>query len=141
VFSKNKSVKQLSSVQSHEISTKKSKGIPFSILGSQTFFQGKLILKGEARLAGQVEGSILAEDILIIEEGANIKGDIQGNFVEICGTFEGNIQVSDTLRITSTAKILGEISACKLIVEEGAKLKGKINSLDIPKTIENTPEV
>ena len=140
MFFKNKAVKQLSSSQSHEIAAKKTKGIPFSILGNQTFFQGKLILKGEARLAGQVEGSIVAEDILIIEEGASIKGDIQGNFVEICGVFEGNIRVSDTLKIASTARILGEISAAKLIVEEGAKLKGQINSLDVPKGFENTPD-
>ncbi len=113
--------------------SKKTKGIPFSILGNQTFFQGTVLLKGEARLAGQVEGVIVAEDTLIIEEDANIKGEIQGNFVEICGLFEGVINVSDTLRITATAKILGEISATKLIIEEGAKLKGQVNSLDKPK--------
>lgn len=141
MFSKNKDVKLLSSSHGHEASSKKIKGVPFSILGNQTFFQGKLFLKGEARLAGQVEGSIVAEDILIIEEGANIKGDLQGNLVEICGTFEGIIRVSDTLKITSTAKILGEIVANKLIVEEGAKLKGQINSLDSPTELPNMPNI
>lgn len=126
----------MSSNQHNASLPKKTKGVPFSILGHQTFFQGKLILKGEARLAGQVEGTIIAEDILIIEEGANIKGEIQGHFVEICGLFEGCIQVSDTLKIASTAKILGEIAAHKLIIEEGAKLKGQINSLDPPKMAE-----
>lgn len=136
MFFKNKAVEQLSSNQHHETTHKKIKGVPFSILGNQTFFQGKLILKGEARLAGQVEGTIVAEDILIIEEGATIKGEIQGNLVEICGFFEGSIQVADTLKITSTAKILGEIAAAKLIVEEGARLKGLINSLDPLKGME-----
>ncbi|MES2615005.1 MAG: polymer-forming cytoskeletal protein [Bdellovibrionota bacterium] len=136
MFFKNKDVKLLSSSQGHEITTKKTKGVPFSILGNQTFFQGKLILKGEARLAGQVEGTIVAEDILIVEEGANIKGEIQGNFVEICGIFEGILQVSGTLKITPTAQILGEISAAKLIVEEGARLKGQVNSLDAPRAFE-----
>ncbi len=132
MFSKNKSVKQLSLAHAQDISTKKSKGIPFSILGNQTFFQGKLILKGEARLAGHVEGSIIAEDILIIEEGANIKGIIQGNIVEICGLFEGVINVSDVLRVTSTAQVLGEVSATKLIIEEGARVKGQVNSIEVP---------
>lgn len=139
MFFKNKDVKQLSSSQNHEIISKKSKGVPFSILGNQTFFQGKLILKGEARLAGQVEGTIIAEDVLIIEEGAYIRGDLQGSFVEICGEFEGNILVTDTLKIAASAKILGEIAAKKLIVEEGARLKGQINSLDAPLILENTP--
>ena len=138
MFFKKKADKKLSSSQNNETNSKKSKGIPFSILGNQTFFQGTLLLKGEARLAGQVEGTIVAEDTLIIEEDANIKGEIQGNFVEICGYFEGIINVSDTLRITSTAKILGDICATKLIVEEGAKLKGQINSLDTPKELSKT---
>lgn len=132
VFFKSKDVRQLSASQNHESIPKKSKGIPFSILGNQTFFQGKLILKGEARLAGQVEGIIVAEDILIIEDGAIIKGEIQGHTVEICGTFEGIIRVTNTLKITASAKIVGEINASKLIVEEGAKLKGQINSMDSP---------
>ena len=139
VFFKNKDVKQLSPNQNHESSAKKTKGIPFSLLGNQTFFQGKLILKGEARLAGQVEGTIIAEDVLIIEEGANIKGEIQGNFVEICGVFEGVIEVSNTLKIASTAKIIGDIAATKLIVEEGAKLKGQINSFGLPQVFEKNP--
>ncbi len=130
MFFKNKAVKQLSSSSNTENSSKKNKGIPFSILGNQTFFQGKLILKGEARLAGQVEGTIVAEDVLIIEEGALIKGEINGNYVEICGIFEGTIKVTETLKIASSAKILGQVFATKLIVEEGAKLKGEINSLD-----------
>lgn len=141
VHFKSKDVKLLSSSQNHEVHSKKTKGIPFSILGNQTFFHGKLILKGEARLAGQVEGSIVAEDILIIEEGANIKGDIQGNIVEICGLFEGNLTVTDTLKVTSTARVLGEINAAKLVIEEGAKIKGQVNSTDTPKVGTEVPNV
>ncbi len=133
MFFKNKNVKELSSNHHFDAFSKKSKGLPFSILGSQTLFQGKLILKGEARLAGQVEGTIIAEDTLIIEEGASIKGEIHGIYIEVCGTFEGTLVASDTLKVSSTAKILGDICAAKLVVEEGAKIRGQINSIEVQK--------
>jgi hypothetical protein len=75
MFSKAKETKVLSSFQSIETVNKKYKGVPFSLLGSQTSFQGKVILKGEARLAGQIEGTIISEDVLILEEPALIKGE------------------------------------------------------------------
>ncbi|WP_186646509.1 bactofilin family protein [Fluviispira vulneris] len=133
MFSKVKDAKVLSSVQGIENSSKKYKGVPFSLLGSQTFFQGKVILKGEARLAGHVEGTIISEDILILEESALIKGEIHGVIVEISGIFEGNLYAADTLRLTSSARVEGEISSYKLIVEEGAKLRGKLSCLEAPR--------
>jgi cytoskeletal protein CcmA (bactofilin family) len=130
MFSKAKETKVLSSVQSIETVNKKYKGVPFSLLGSQTSFQGKVILKGEARLAGQIEGTIISEDVLILEEPAMIKGEIQGVIVEVSGVFEGKLHASDLLRLTATARVEGDIAAYRLIVEEGAKLIGKIASLE-----------
>lgn len=137
MFSKVKDVKVLSSSQNIESVAKKYKGLPFSLLGHQTFFQGKVILKGEARLAGHVEGTIISEDVLIIEESALIKGEINGLIVEISGVFEGNLHAAELLRLTPSARVEGEIAAFKLVVEEGAKLLGKISSLDPPRQIKD----
>jgi cytoskeletal protein CcmA (bactofilin family) len=137
VFSKVKDVKVMSSNQSIENVSKKYKGVPFSLLGNQTFFQGKVILKGEARLAGHVEGTIISEDVLIIEESALIKGEIHGVVVEVSGVFEGNLHAAELLRLTPSARVEGEIAAYKLVVEEGAKLLGKLSSLDPPRHLKD----
>lgn len=133
MFSKVKDAKVLSSSQSIETVSKKYKGVPFSLLGSQTFFQGKVILKGEARLAGHVEGTIISEDVLIIEESALIKGEVHGMIVEVSGVFEGNLRAAELLRLTPTARVEGDIASYRLIVEEGAKLLGKLSCLDPPR--------
>jgi cytoskeletal protein CcmA (bactofilin family) len=130
MFSKVKDAKVLSSTQNVENVSKKYKGVPFSLLGNQTFFQGKVILKGEARLAGHIEGTIISEDILIIEESALIKGDLHGMIVEVSGVFEGNLHAAELLRLTPSARVEGEIAAQRLIVEEGAKLLGKLSHLE-----------
>lgn len=137
MFSKMKDAKVLSSTQSIENVSKKYKGVPFSLLGSQTFFQGKVILKGEARLAGHVEGTIISEDVLIIEESALIKGEIHGVIIEVSGVFEGNLRAAELLRLTPSARVEGDITAYKLIVEEGAKLLGKLSCLDAPRHLKD----
>ncbi len=136
-FLKPKVTKTISVNSLLENSTKKKLNIPFSVFGSDTFFSGKLILKGEARIAGKIEGSIFSEDVLIIEETAHVNGEVKGVVVEINGSFEGKIEVSGVLRLASTAKIKGDIIAMRLIVEEGAKLKGNIVSADSAKNLED----
>jgi cytoskeletal protein CcmA (bactofilin family) len=102
----------------NEVPLKKNRGLPFSLLGQQTFFQGKVVLKGEARLAGEIQGCI----------------------VEMSGCFEGVITVSNTLRLSPSARINGDISAFKLIVEEGAHLKGRVTSLEGPAQLLDTQD-
>ena len=137
MFSKAKDAKVMSSTQSIENFSKKYKVLPFSLLGSQTFFQVKLILKGEARLAGHVEGTIISEDVLIIEESALIKGEIQGVVIEVSGVFEGTLHAAELLRLTPSARVQGDIASYKLVVEEGAKLLGKLSCLDPPRHVKD----
>jgi cytoskeletal protein CcmA (bactofilin family) len=124
----------------NEVPLKKNRGLPFSLLGQQTFFQGKVVLKGEARLAGEIEGTVISEDVLIVEASAHIRGEIQGCIVEMSGCFEGVITVSNTLRLSPSARINGDISAFKLIVEEGAHLKGRVTSLEGPAQLLDTQD-
>lgn len=130
MFSKGKELKAVSSFQELDVVGKKTKEIPFSLLGSETSFQGKVILKEDARIAGQIEGCLISEGLLIIEETSQIKGEIQAHAIEISGSFEGRITVTGTLRIMPTAYVKGEIVTAQLIVEEGAKIHGTINSLE-----------
>ncbi|MBX9703900.1 MAG: polymer-forming cytoskeletal protein [Silvanigrellaceae bacterium] len=116
--------------QSIDIFEKKNKKSYFSLLGQDTFFEGKLVLKGETRIAGRLEGTIISEGTLIFEETSNVKGEIQGNIVEISGRFQGIIHVAKILRLTSSAILEGEITSEKLVVEEGAKLRGKVTYPD-----------
>jgi cytoskeletal protein CcmA (bactofilin family) len=97
-----------------------------SLFGPNSLFQGRMILKEETRIAGRIEGSILTEEFLIIEESAFMQGEIEGIKVEISGRFKGTLKVSDVLHLTATADVEGELIVSKIVVEEGAKLRGSI---------------
>lgn len=101
-----------------------------SVLAEGCTFQGKMFLQGEARLAGKVEGTVISNGTLIIEESAHIKGDICGAKVLVCGTVEGTIQTTGYLQLTPTCKVTGDLSSPRLVVEDGARLNGRVSYVE-----------
>ena len=59
-----------------------------------------------------------------------VKGNIHANDAVISGKVMGNVLVSELLFLKATAKIYGDISVGKLVVENGAEFNGacKMNS-------------
>ena len=55
------------------------------------------------------------------------------------GEIKGNVKIKDSLELTSSARILGDISVKVLTVEPGAVLYGKISMPGIEATEKQTP--
>lgn len=134
---KSKIMKVIPVNSTHEKSSRKKIHVPFSVFGSETYFNGKLILKGETRIAGEIEGTIFSEDLLVIEESATVRGEIHGTFVEIHGTVEGKLEAKELLKLAGTSLVKGEVNAASLIIDEGARLRGSVVSLDGVKKIDD----
>lgn len=104
------------------------KGI--SVLAEGCNFQGKMFLQGEARLSGKIEGTIVSNGSLILEESAHVIGDIHGAKVLVCGKVEGTVQANGFLQITHTARVNGDLAAPRLVVEDGARINGRISYIE-----------
>jgi cytoskeletal protein CcmA (bactofilin family) len=100
------------------------------MLGDGCSFEGKMFLQGEARLGGKVTGSVYSDGILIVEATAQIYGEVSGNKIQLNGFIQGNIRTTDILKLSPTARVSGDITVARLIVEEGARINGKITFLD-----------
>lgn len=112
------------------------KGI--SVLADGCTFQGKMFLQGEARLSGKIEGTIFSNGMLIIEESAHVTGDVIGAKILVCGKVEGTIQSNMFLQITHTARINGDLNVHRLVVDDGARINGRISYVEEGKK-ESTP--
>lgn len=86
-----------------------------------TIIKGDISSPSDFRLDGQLIGNFESKGKLVIGLSGNIKGDIICVNCDIEGTFEGKIQVSDTLSLKATAIIHGEVICGKLAVEPGAE--------------------
>lgn len=98
-----------------------------SRLGQAIKILGNLEGRENLIIDGQVEGNIdLKGHCLIISASAWIKGNVDAREVVLEGKMEGNIVASDKVAILASAFLIGDITACRVSIQDGAKFKGTI---------------
>jgi cytoskeletal protein CcmA (bactofilin family) len=92
-----------------------------------TEFVGNIIASTDIRIDGVLEGNITTKGKLVIGETGKIKGDINAKNADVLGTTVGKILVTDFLTLKPTAKITGDITVGRLLIDVGATLVGYCN--------------
>lgn len=111
--------------------TKKQKAKPIvrdnavTILTSGCHFNGKLYCRGSSRIGGRIEGQIVSEGLLIIEEGAVITAEVSAEEAIIQGEVQGRLKASGRVELCASARFDGDIISPVLIVNEGAQFNGR----------------
>lgn len=91
---------------------------------SGTEFTGNILTNTDIRIDGVVEGNITAKGKIVIGETGRIKGDIVAKNADILGTMVGKTLVTDFLTLKATAKVTGDITVGRLLIDVGASLVG-----------------
>jgi cytoskeletal protein CcmA (bactofilin family) len=87
-------------------------------------FKGTLSFEGLARIGGSFEGEIFTNDILIIEETAKIKANINADVVIISGQVLGDVFAKKRIETFKPAIIKGNLVAPSISMEEGVVFEG-----------------
>jgi cytoskeletal protein CcmA (bactofilin family) len=119
---------------SYAPSTPKAKPAP-SILSSDLTIVGNLKTTGDIQVEGTVEGDIRAH-LLTVGEGATIKGEIVADDVVVNGRVVGRLR-GLKVRLTSTARVEGDIIHKTIAIESGAHFEGSVQRAEDP--ISNGP--
>lgn len=96
-----------------------------TILTSGCHFSGKLYCRGSSRIGGKIEGQIISEGLLIIEDEAVITAEIKADEVVIQGRVQGKLQASSRVELCAQSQFEGDIATPVLIVKEGAQFNGR----------------
>lgn len=95
-----------------------------TILTSGCHFSGKLYCRGASRIGGKIDGQIISEGQLIVEEEAIITAEIKADEVVIQGRVQGSLIATGRVELTACSQFDGDISTPTLIVREGAQFNG-----------------
>ncbi len=96
-----------------------------TILTAGCHFSGKLYCKGATRIGGTIEGEVIAEGLLIVEEDAVINASVKAEEIVVHGRVEGQISVQRKIEMCSTADVQADVATPNLIVHEGALYNGR----------------
>ena len=97
-----------------------------SVIGPDDFFSGSYSFARGVRIQGRVEGAIESRGHIVIEEQAQVTGDIVAREVTVAGRYDGRTVCRGRFRITPTGFVTGEINTNLLIIEEGGYFGGEL---------------
>ena len=101
-------------------------------------FEGKLEVTGIFRIDGELKGTVISEQSLVLGENARVEGQIEGNLVLISGRFDGTIFAKAKVEIQAKAVVTGEIYSPCLVIQPGGVFDGTchmIASTPVSKTL------
>ena len=95
------------------------------IIGCETTFDGDISAKGNMKIEGNVNGSLKSNGKIFLGKDSVIKGDITSKSLIIGGKVTGNIKTAESLEITQTGNLEGDILVSSFAIEEGGTFKGQ----------------
>lgn len=105
-------------------------GYVHNVITTGTKIAGKINTDSDFRLDGEIEGDVVCKGKLVIGAKGFLKGTISCANAEILGTVIGNLQVSDTLTLRSSASLNGDVNTKSLVVEPNAVFNGTCSMKD-----------
>ena len=105
-------------------------GSAYNALNNGSKIIGDIVADKDFRIDGEVQGSITCKGKVVVGQKGFLEGTIVCANAEIVGTVTGDITVSDTLTLRSTAIISGEVKTKTLVVEPQAVFNGTCSMKD-----------
>ena len=114
---------------------------PKSILSAEIEIVGTIKTSGSVQIDGRVEGEVLSQGDVILGKSGTVKGNLNVNSISVAGTIVGNITAKDRIELKSTARLMGDIKAKRLAVEDGVTFVGKseVNPTGQPIKFDDAP--
>ncbi len=95
-------------------------------LGPDASFKGDLTYEKGMRLQGKFEGNIMTPGRLHVSKEAKMQADVDAGSISVEGDVRGKLSASDRVELKQSARYEGDLTASKLVVDEGAVLNGHV---------------
>lgn len=102
-----------------------------TVIGVETRISGEIRGEEDLVIRGRVDGKIHLSHALTVEKGAIVQADVDVRNLVISGTLVGNIVASESVRLLSTARVVGDLAAPRVIMDAGAAYRGRVDMGDI----------
>lgn len=96
-----------------------------SIIGEDAIINGELNSNTSIRVDGKVIGNISAQNLIIVGEKAEIKGNLNSASIIVFGTLIGNIEATE-IQLKKTGIVNGDISVAIIEIEKGGRYNGNL---------------
>ena len=100
-----------------------------AVIGKGVTIIGQIFSREDLTIDGEVDGSVeLQEHRLTIGEKGKIRADVSAHDVIVLGSIHGKVEAKEKIDIRKQASITGDIKAARIETEDGAYLKGSVDT-------------
>ena len=97
-----------------------------TILGESIVINGNVNGDEDLTVRGRLEGTLTLTKGLVVEPTGVVKAEIQAKSCVVSGAVVGNVTASDSVEITKDGRMVGDITARRVILADGASFRGRI---------------
>ncbi|MDP2322180.1 MAG: polymer-forming cytoskeletal protein [Acidobacteriota bacterium] len=100
-----------------------------SWISGSILVRGDVVSTEDLVIDGKVQGTIeLGDHSLTIGSGAAVVADLAAKVVTVSGSVVGNVVGAARVELKATASVEGDVISPTFVMEEGATLKGKVDT-------------
>lgn len=97
-------------------------------IGPSISIKGDLTGEEDLVVEGKVDGKIeLRQNAVTVGRSGRVRADIYGSTISVEGEVEGNLFADEQILVRASGKVLGNLTAPRVSLEDGAKFKGSID--------------
>lgn len=100
-----------------------------------TSIQGDIQTDGDIRIDGKVLGNLKVSGKLVVGAQGVVEGEVECKNAAVAGSLKGTLKVAQTLSLSPTANIEGQVQTEKLSVEPGAAINGSVSMGTVMKKV------
>jgi cytoskeletal protein CcmA (bactofilin family) len=100
-------------------------------IGSSITIRGEVTGDEDLLIEGRVDGSVdLKQHSVTVGADGQVKAGVSGRVVTVEGSVQGNLKGVEVVILKSTARVQGDITAPRVVLEDGAAFRGGVDMGD-----------
>jgi cytoskeletal protein CcmA (bactofilin family) len=97
-------------------------------IGPSIVIRGDVSGEEDLLIQGRIDGSVeLAAHSVTVGGGGRVNADIAGRVITIEGDVEGDLTAAEQIVLRGSAKVLGDLQAPRVVLEDGASFRGLVD--------------
>lgn len=98
-----------------------------TVIGPEIRVLGRVTGEEDLHVQGRIDGAIALTETLYVAAGGIVAAEVDALNVVVSGVIVGNVTARDCVTLHAGAKLVGDITAPRLIIADGAAFKGSVH--------------
>lgn len=95
-----------------------------AVIGREARVRGRVAGDEDLLVFGRVEGEVDLRGALRVEPGGVVRARVRATAVRVAGVVVGELVAVDLVHLCSTARVVGDVRAARVVIEPGAQVAG-----------------